>query len=140
MFLVHSLKPPKKCYKYEWSDQRRQERMRCQYCEIDRTHDTLAGKACRSKPEIVCPKGMVREITYQKQCGDDACSKHARTMSVYLAGLYEIEARDHKESAQGVQSGVQMRKNVQVFHSFAINIRFRSKNPIKRKVRAKEHP
>ena len=88
-----ALKAPFECNENERSDQRRQDRMRCQDREINGPDQTFTGEFSRAEPEIICPQRVIRDIAKQEKGRNAAGRDHAESVTGDLPPHNKIKAR-----------------------------------------------
>ena len=84
--------------------------MRCEDREIDRADNAFAGKFCWTEAKIISAKSVIYDVAQQKKRRDRACREHTETMPRNLPLDYEVESRQQKDAAEGVQSRIYMRE------------------------------
>ena len=90
-------------HKNERSDQRRQDRMRCQDREINWPDQTLTGELGRAEPEIICPQRVICDVTNQEKSREAASRDHTETVPRDLPFHNEIKAGQQKARTQRIK-------------------------------------
>src|SRR5689334_10095579 len=83
----------------EGTDDGREDRMRCQDRQVDRSDEPFTGKTCRAQAEIVGPQSVIGEIKHQENSRERTSRQHAGTMSVHFTAKDKDPASDEKYAA-----------------------------------------
>ena len=98
-----ALKAPFECNENERSDQRRQDRMRCQDREINGPDQTFTGEFSRAESEIICPQRVIRNIANQEKGRNTARRDHTESVPGNLPPHNKIKTRQQKARTQRIK-------------------------------------
>ena len=87
----------------ERSDQRCQDRMRCQNREVDRPNQALTGEFRRAESEIIRPQRVICDVANQEKCRNTARRDHTESVPGDLPPHNKIKARQQKARTQRIK-------------------------------------